>query len=118
MKTSRQPLRGQGKTASSQILKNHGEIVYKIYESIPSLSYDELEDLYVDLNDRRKMAAESNDNSAWEKSNFLINAILADDRTKDIQKILGNGRKVMNDYKYGRTGTALPFKDGSNEMYS
>jgi hypothetical protein len=115
---SRQAVRGEGKTATSNILKNYGDAVYKIYESIPSLSYDELENLYVDLNDRRKMSAESNDPAGWEKFNFLVNAILADDRANDIQKILGNGRTVMNDYKYGKTGNALPFRDGGNEMYS
>ena len=118
VKASRQPLRGQGKTASSQILKTYGDEVYRIYESIPSLSYDQLEDLYIDLEDKRKFAQEHDDKTSWEKFNFLISAILADERSKDIQRILGNGRKQQTDYKYSRTSMPMPFKDADNEMYS
>jgi hypothetical protein len=118
IKASRQPLRGQGKTASSQILKTFGDDVYRLYESIPSLSYDQLEDLYIDLQDKLKFAQENNDNTNWEKYNFLINAVLSDERAKDIQRILGNGRMSKSDYKYSRISMPLPFKDADNEMYA
>jgi len=117
VKASRQPLRGQGKTASSQILKTFGDDVYRVYESIPSLSYDQLEDLYIDLQDKLKFAQENNDKLNWEKYNFLISAVLSDERAKDIQRILGNGRMSKSDYKYSRTSMPLPFKDADNEMY-
>ena len=118
IKASRQPLRGQGKTASSQILKNFDNETYRIYESIPSLSYDQLENLYIDLQDKLKFAQEHNDDKNWDKYNFLSNAVLADDRTKDIQRILGNGRTAMSYNKYAPTSMPLPFNDAGNEMYS
>lgn len=118
IKASRQPLRGQGKTASSQILKNFDDETYRVYESIPSLSYEQLEDLYIDLEDKKKFAQEHDDKYNWEKYNFLSRAVLADDRAKDIQRMLGNGRKMTSDYKYSRTSMPLPFKDADNEMYA
>jgi hypothetical protein len=97
IRASRQPLRGEGKTASSQILKHFDEETYKVYEAIPSLSYDELEDLYIDLQDKLRFAQEHNEDYNWEKYNFLISAVLKDDRAKDIQRILGNGRRTATD---------------------
>lgn len=118
VKASKQALKGEGKTASSQILKKFGEEVYKVYESIPNISYDELENLYIDLQDRLKFAQEHDDKDNWEKYNFLISAILKDERAKDIQRMLGNGRQTATDYKFGRTSMPLPFRDADNEMYS
>lgn len=118
VKTSRQLLKGEGKFSSSTILKDYGDEVYKIYTSIPQLSYDELEDLYIDLNDKRKFATESDNSELFQKTNFLIQSILTDERSKDIQRILGNGKKLATDYRLKNTSYLMPYKDTENDFYA
>lgn len=118
VKSSRVSLKGQGKTAVSSIMKNFDDETLRIFEAIPSLSYDRLEDLFIDLQEKLKYAQENDDKYNWDKYNFLINAILSDDRAKEIQTMLGNGMKRQLRDKLSSTSMPLPFKDADNELYS
>ena len=110
-------VRGSGKTAVSNIINDMGEDIYNIFETIPEMSYDDLEKLYVKIYEMRKFAQENNDEEKFEKADFLLNKILSDPRAQDLQQVTGKGREGNTNLRYG-SNQPLYFDDDRNWAYA